>query len=72
MVETHYYQSITDYVELEEDKQYNRYFQRTSEIDVTTDIRKIISFGDVSLVYTNETLDEVINKWRIKNKQQNS
>lgn len=72
MVETHYYQSITDYVELEEDKQYNRYFQRTNEIDVTTDIRKIISFGDVSLVYTNETLDEVINKWRIKNKQQNS
>lgn len=64
---------ITSYVEMDEDKDYNRYIQKSLiGIDETV-IRKILHFQeeDLYIIYTNETLREALLRWEMKNKQRN-
>lgn len=63
--------TIVSYKEDLQDKDYNRYIVNSiSGIDMS-DVRKIIHFTNENMfiVYTNETLNEAIHKWLMKNKQ---
>lgn len=64
---------IKDYQETEEDKEYNRYIQKTLTGIDSTIIRKVIHFTqeDVYLIYTKETFREALLRWEMKHKQKN-
>lgn len=64
---------IASYVEMDEDKDYNRYIQKSLIGIDETNIRKILHFQeeDLYIIYTNETLREALLRWEMKNKHRN-
>lgn len=67
-------ETIQNWKELEEDKEYNRYVMKsTTGIDTTT-IRKILYFKqeDIYIIYINETLREALLRWQMIHKHNNS
>lgn len=67
------FESINDWVELEEDKEYNRYVSKSLTGIDTSIIRKILYFKNegIYIIYTKETIMEAIYKWQMKHKREN-
>lgn len=65
---------IASYQERDDDKDYNRYIQKTLVGIDETIIKKVLHFTneDLYLIYTTETFREAMLRWQMKNKQRNT
>ena len=68
------FNSLQEWEELEEDKNYNRYVGRSLTGIDSTIIRKIVYLETegVYIIYTKETIEEAIQRWQaMTSKQEN-